>query len=91
MGEVNGRLINTKNLTGRLSGGNNIKGKLSNAILRGESVQLRLYENMLQFKYENEEEWTDLVDLNLIKQDVFNEVDNSFNALSNFELEELLR
>ena len=91
MAEVNGRLINTKNLTGRLSGGNNIKGKLSNAILRGESVQLRLYENMLQFKYENEEEWTDLVDLNLIKQDVFNEVDNSFNALSNFELEELLR
>ena len=46
---------------------------------------------MLQFKYENEEEWTDLVDLNFIKQDVFNEVDNSFNALSNFELEELLR
>lgn len=65
-------LIGSMNLDGTLkgviSGGSRFTGKLANATLRGMSVELRIQEgtNILQWKYEDETEWKDLIDLSTI-------------------------
>ena len=45
-----------------------LSGRLSNAIYKGAAVQLRLVDSILQMKYDDEDDeaWTDLVDLRLI-------------------------
>lgn len=52
-------------LTGTLQSAFTIAGSLSNATLRGAEVQLRIEPNssVLQWKYDNQEEWQDLIDI----------------------------
>ena len=57
----------TMGLTGTLSSTGTITGHLSNATLRGMPVEIRLSEDfILQWKYEDETEWRDLLDLSEI-------------------------
>lgn len=57
----------TMGLTGTLSSPGAITGHLSNATLRGIPVEIRLSEDfILQWKYEDETEWRDLLDLSEI-------------------------
>lgn len=63
---LTGLVNNLENLRGTLSNPANIAGKLSNATLRGMAVELRIDGTMLQWKYEDEDTWTDLIDLNTI-------------------------
>lgn len=63
-------LIGSMNLDGTLkgiiSGGSTFTGKLSNPVLRGMAVELRINDTMLQWKYEDEDIWRDLIDINEI-------------------------
>ena len=52
-----------------------LKGILSNAALRGCSIQLRMYGSIIQYKYEDEEDWTDLCDIGQVIQDEINDID----------------
>lgn len=63
---LTGLVNNLENLRGTLSNPANIAGKLSNATLRGMAVELRIDDTMLQWKYEDEDVWRDLIDLNTI-------------------------
>ena len=51
------------NLNGYLSPRGTATGYLSNVTLRGIPVELRISGTVLQWKYENEDTWTDLIDL----------------------------
>lgn len=53
-------------LYGYLSSPDNLTGHLSNVTLRGMPVELRIDGTTLQWKYEDEEEWNDLIDLSTI-------------------------
>ena len=48
-----------------------IRGQLSNAALRGMSVQLQIDGTLLQWKYEDSDTWTDLIDLNDLDYEQF--------------------
>lgn len=50
-------------LTGSLSSPHSLGGFLTNATLRGTPVELRVDGSMLQWKYEDQEEWNDLINL----------------------------
>ena len=63
---IQGLMNNLENLSGTLSSPENLTGKLSNTTLRGESIQLRVFDGMLQYKYESDTAWTDLVDINTL-------------------------
>ena len=52
-----------------------LKGILSNAALRGCSIQLRMYGSIIQYKYEDEEDWIDLCDIGQVIQDEINDID----------------
>lgn len=80
---------------------------LSNATLRGIPVELRVTETTLQWKYEDEDTWQDLINLNDIDYEqlknlptvngsqIIKEVSSKFitpkDALTNMEIENLLR
>lgn len=68
-------LIGSMNLDGTLkgiiSGGSKITGQLSNATLRGIPVELRIDETVLQWKYLDSDTWTDLIDLNDLDYEQF--------------------
>lgn len=88
-----------------------LSGRLSNAIYKGSSVQLRLVnDTILQMKYDDEDDeaWTDLVDLRLVNlyaelpdkptingKSIVGEINEEFitpyDALTNLEIEELLK
>ena len=54
----------TMGLTGTLSSPKSISGRLSNPTLRGERIELRVDERtFLQYRYEDETEWRDLIEL----------------------------
>ena len=61
-----GQMEKLENLTGTLSSPDTLNGILSNATLRGAKVELRIDGTMLQWKHEDEDTWTDLIDLNTI-------------------------
>ena len=63
---IHGLVKNLENLKGTLSSPANIEGHLSNATLRGIPVELQVDGTMLQWKYVDETEWRDLIDLNNI-------------------------
>lgn len=59
--------IQTLGLVGTLSSTGTISGRLSNATLRGERIELRVNENnYLQYRYEGQDDsqWQDLIELN---------------------------
>lgn len=58
---MKGILTTDGSLRGILSGSSDLVGALSNATLRGEKVELRCINNHIQYKYENDEEWQDLI------------------------------
>ena len=53
-------------LKGVLSTPHTLKGKLSNATLRGMPVVLDIDGTMLRWRYEDQSTWTDLIDLSTI-------------------------
>lgn len=53
-------------LKGIISTPHTLKGKLSNATLRCMPVVLDIDGTMLRWRYEDEDTWTDLIDLNTI-------------------------
>ena len=62
--ELRGKLSTTlSNMGGSLSSIGRLQGKLGNATLRGIPVELRMNESLLQWRYTDEEEWRDLIDL----------------------------
>lgn len=63
---ITGLVNNLENLKGTLSSPANISGKLSNATLRGAAVELRIEGTVLQWKYEDKDEWMDLIDLSTL-------------------------
>lgn len=63
---ITGLVNNLENLKGTLSSPANISGKLSNATLRGAAVELRIEGTILQWKYEDKDEWQDLIDLSTL-------------------------
>lgn len=63
---ITGLVNNLENLKGTLSSPANISGKLSNAALRGVAVELRIEGTILQWKYEDKDEWQDLIDLSTL-------------------------
>lgn len=56
----------TMGLTGTLSSPGTITGHLSNATLRGMPVVIDIEGTMLRWRYEDEDTWTDLIDLSTI-------------------------
>lgn len=58
-----GSLRKDGTLTGILSSPSTITGYLSNVTLRGIPVELRVDGTMIQWKYEDETEWRDLIDV----------------------------
>lgn len=58
-----GMVKNLENLSGTLSTPDNLQGFLSNATLRGIPVELRVDGTMIQWKYKDETEWRDLIDV----------------------------
>jgi len=52
-----------------------LKGILSNAALRGSSIQLRMSGSIIQYKYEDEENWNDLCDIGQVIEDEINDID----------------
>lgn len=65
---IMGLIENLENLTGTLSSPLSINGRLSNATLRGERVELRMNDQLvLQWRYEDEDDtaWRDLIDLSV--------------------------
>ena len=63
---IMGLVENLQNLTGTLSEPLTINGYLSNATLRGIPIELRIQDgtSILQWKYLDENEWQDLIELN---------------------------
>ena len=59
-------------LRGILGSSGTISGKLANAALRGMSVQIQVVGTKLQWKYEDEDTWKDLIDLNEIDYEALN-------------------
>ena len=53
-------------LRGTISGGSKLTGILSNPALRGYTVEIRIDGTILQYRHENEDTWTDLIDLSTI-------------------------
>ena len=104
---LNGSISPSIHLNGSLSSTGGFNGKLSNATLRGIPVELRVTATTLQWKYEDENSWHDLMDLNEIDYEKLNnlptvngdliikEVSGKFitpkDALTNMEIENLLR
>lgn len=60
---IMGLVNNLENLHGTLSQTDNLTGHLANATLRGMPVEIRIDGTLLQWKYEDETEWRDLIDL----------------------------
>lgn len=76
-------------LKGVISGGSKFLGKLSNATLRGMAVELRIENTMLQWKYEDEDVWRDLIDINSIDYEALNNLPTLNGNLLIGELSEL--
>lgn len=81
-GTLTGSLSGIPQFSGTLSSPGSSSGRLSNATLRGESVKLRAVGDTIQYRYNDNEEWTDLLD-------VGSNLDVEF--LSNSEIEALLK
>ena len=58
-----GLLENPDKLYGILEETESLYGTLSNIALRGEKIMLRMDGSLLQYKYESDTEWIDLIDL----------------------------
>ena len=86
---LTGLVNNLENLRGTLSNPANIAGKLSNATLRGMAVELRIDNTMLQWKYEDEDVWRDLIDINSIDYEALNNLPTLNGNLLIGELSEL--
>lgn len=65
-----GSLKKDGTLTGILSSPSTVTGYLSNVTLRGIPVELQVDGTMLQWKYVDETEWRDLIDLNNINYEL---------------------
>ena len=77
-------------LKGVLSTPHTLKGKLSNATLRGMPVEIRLSEDfVLQWKYEDETEWRDLFDLSEINYEALGNLPTLNGTELTGELKEL--
>ena len=61
---LTGSLSPTATLTGHISPTETLTGFLNNATLRGIPVELQVQGTWLQWKYEDENEWTNLINLN---------------------------
>ena len=97
-----GMVENLENLSGNLSVSDNLQGFLSNATLRGTPVELQVADTMLQWKYTDETEWLDLIDLQNILLNNLPQIegvqlvgnktfeDLGFTALSSTEVESVL-
>ena len=104
---LTGAISTPTHLSGTLSSTGGFNGRLSNATLRGIPVELRTTATTLQWKYEDENSWHDLMDLNEIDYEKLNnlptvngsqiikEVSSKFitpkDALTNMEIERLLQ
>lgn len=102
-----GSISSPTHLSGTLSSSGSFNGRLSNATLRGIPIELRVTETTLQWKYEDENVWKDLMNLNEIDYEqlknlptvngsqIIKEVSSKFitpkDALTNMEIENLLR
>lgn len=53
-----------------------LKGILSNAALRGYSIQLQMNGDVIQYKYEDDEEWIDLCDIGDIVEEAVHDIDH---------------
>ena len=105
--ELKGILSSPDELKGLLSSPDNLTGKLSNVTLRGMPVELHVTDTTLQWKYEDEDEWRDLIDLNdidyeklnnlptidgkVIMREMEEDIITPKDALTNMEIERLLR
>lgn len=101
----NGSVQPSEEITGTLSSTLDINGKLSNATLRGIPVELRINNTMLQWKYLDEDDWRDLIDLQNIDYELLSNLpqiegvelkgnktleDFGLTALSSAEIESVL-
>ena len=101
----NGSVQPSEKITGTLSSTLDINGKLSNATLRGIPVELRINNTMLQWKYLDEDDWRDLIDLQNIDYELLGNLpriegvelkgnktfeDFGLTALSSAEIESVL-
>lgn len=84
-----GQMEKLENLTGTLSSPNTLNGILSNATLRGAKVELRIENTTLQYKYEDEDVWRDLIDLNTIDYEGLSNLPTLNGNLLTGELSEL--
>lgn len=102
---IHGLVNNLENINGTLSSPKDIKGLLSNATLRGIPVELQINNTMLQWKYLDEDEWRDLIDLQNIDYELLGNLpriegvelkgnktfeDFGLTALSSAEIESVL-
>ena len=79
------------NLNGYLSPRGTATGYLSNVTLRGIPVELRISGTVLQWKYEDEETWTDLIELNTLDYESMRNLPmiNGVQLTGNKSIEEL--
>ena len=82
---------NFGNLLGTLSTPDSLQGYLSNATLRGIPVELRISGTVLQWKYEDEDTWTDLIELNTLDYESMKNLPmiNGVQLTGNKSIEEL--
>lgn len=71
---IHGLVNNLENINGTLSSPRDIKGLLSNATLRGIPVELRIEGTTLQWKYLDENEWTNLIDISTLSYEMFQDL-----------------
>ena len=76
-------------LKGVLSTPHTLKGKLSNATLRGMPVVLDIDGTMLRWRYEDEDTWTDLINLNTIDYELLTNLPTLNGTELTGELKEL--
>ena len=79
------------NLNGYLSPRGTATGYLSNVTLRGIPVELRISGTVLQWKYEDEDTWTDLIELNTLDYESMKNLPmiNGVQLTGNKSIEEL--
>lgn len=79
------------NLNGYLSPRGTATGYLSNVTLRGIPVELRISGTVLQWKYEDEDTWTDLIELNTLDYESMRNLPmiNGVQLTGNKSIEEL--
>ena len=94
-------------LSGLVNNSEHLTGNLSTTVVRRQAVQFRVYNRVLQWKYEQDTEWTDLIELNnmdyeelfnlptlngkVIKGEIGSDVISSDDFLTNMEIEDLLQ